>query len=53
VAISRREKQVEFIIDGNISQVNRTIAKYDIENLWMDDPSLEDIFLHFYEKETV
>ncbi|MEI8199472.1 MAG: ABC transporter ATP-binding protein [Eubacteriales bacterium] len=51
--ISRRDKQVEFIIDGNISQVNRTIAKYDIENLWMDDPSLEDIFLHFYEKETV
>jgi len=51
--ISRRDKQVEFIIDGNISKVNRTIAKYDIENLWMDDPSLEDIFLHFYEKETV
>jgi len=52
-AVSRRDKQVEFIIAGNISQVNRTIAKYDIENMWMDDPSLEDIFLHFYEKETL
>lgn len=40
-----------FLFKGNINDVMRKIADIEITNLWIEEPDLEEIFLHYYEKE--
>lgn len=42
---------VSFIYRGNINPVLKKISELDIANLWVEEPSLEEIFMHFYQKE--
>ncbi|PEJ58208.1 MULTISPECIES: ABC transporter ATP-binding protein [unclassified Bacillus (in: firmicutes)] len=49
--IEIKGKTISFIFKGNINNVLRKIADIEIENLWIEEPDLEEIFLHYYEKE--
>ncbi|MEE6452599.1 ABC transporter ATP-binding protein [Gottfriedia acidiceleris] len=49
--ISTKGKTISFIFKGNINKVLKKIAEIEIENLWIEEPDLEEIFLHYYEKE--
>lgn len=40
-----------FLFKGNINTVLRKIAKIEVTNLWIEEPDLEEIFMHYYEKE--
>jgi ABC-2 type transport system ATP-binding protein len=40
-----------FLFKGNINTVLKKISEMDIANLWIEEPDLEEIFLHYYEKE--
>ncbi|MEH7490906.1 ABC transporter ATP-binding protein [Neobacillus niacini] len=40
-----------FLFKGNINEVMRKIADIEITNLWIEEPDLEEIFIHYYEKE--
>lgn len=40
-----------FLFRGNINDVMKKIAEIDIVNLWIGEPDLEEIFMHYYEKE--
>lgn len=40
-----------FLFRGNLNDVIKKIAELDIANLWVDEPDLEEIFMHYYEKE--
>jgi len=40
-----------FIFKGNINEVMKKIAGVEIMNLWIEEPDLEEIFMHYYEKE--
>ena len=42
---------VSFLFKGNINMVLKKIAEMDIVNIWIEEPDLEEIFLHYYEKE--
>ena len=42
---------VSFLFKGNINMVLKKIAEMDIANIWIEEPDLEEIFLHYYEKE--
>ncbi len=42
---------VSFIFKGNINMVLKKVAEMDITNIWIEEPDLEEIFLHYYEKE--
>ena len=42
---------VSFLFKGNINMVLKKIAEMDITNIWIEEPDLEEIFLHYYEKE--
>jgi ABC-2 type transport system ATP-binding protein len=42
---------ISFIFKGNINNVMKKISEIDIENLWIEEPDLEEIFMHYYEKE--
>lgn len=44
-------KLVSFLFKGNINSVLKKIAEIEILNLWVEEPDLEEIFLHYYEKE--
>ncbi|MDP4180420.1 MAG: ABC transporter ATP-binding protein [Bacillota bacterium] len=40
-----------FIFNGNINSVMKKITDLELYNVWVDDPDLEEIFLHYYAKE--
>jgi ABC-2 type transport system ATP-binding protein len=40
-----------FLFRGNINEILKKIAAIEVTNLWIEEPDLEEIFLHYYEKE--
>ncbi|PAB60692.1 ABC transporter ATP-binding protein [Anaeromicrobium sediminis] len=42
---------VNFMFKGNINTIMQKIATVDISNIWIDEPDLEEIFMHYYSKE--
>lgn len=46
-----KDNHTSFLFKGNINEVMRKIADVEITNLWIEEPDLEEIFMHYYEKE--
>lgn len=42
---------VSFLYRGQINDVTRKIADLDLSNILVEEPDLEEIFLHYYQKE--
>lgn len=40
---------ISFIYKGNIDLMLKKIAEIEITNVWIEEPELEDIFMHYYE----
>ncbi|WP_298842667.1 ABC transporter ATP-binding protein [Clostridium sp.] len=40
-----------FIFSGNINSIIKKISETEIKNIWIEEPDLEEIFMHYYEKE--
>ncbi|MBN8191242.1 ABC transporter ATP-binding protein [Bacillus sp. NTK074B] len=49
--LEMKDQHVSFLFRGNINTVLKKIANIEISNLWIEEPDLEEIFLHYYEKE--
>jgi ABC-2 type transport system ATP-binding protein len=49
--IEIKGKTVNFIFKGNINSVMKRIAEIDIRNISIEEPDLEEIFMHYYAKE--
>jgi ABC-2 type transport system ATP-binding protein len=45
------DQKVSFLFKGNINSVMEKIAGIEITNLSVTEPDLEEIFMHYYEKE--
>ncbi|WP_099361038.1 ABC transporter ATP-binding protein [Fredinandcohnia onubensis] len=45
------DQKVSFLFKGNINSVMERIAGIEITNLSVSEPDLEEIFMHYYEKE--
>ncbi|MDQ8735832.1 ABC transporter ATP-binding protein [Paenibacillus sp. LHD-38] len=45
------DHSVCFLFRGDINNVMKKIAEVEIANLWIEEPDLEEIFMHYYEKE--
>jgi ABC-2 type transport system ATP-binding protein len=43
---------VNFLFRGNLNDAMRVIAKVNLANLVIEEPDLEEIFLHYYQKES-
>jgi len=41
-------KDLQFLFSGNINELLSTLAGYKLENLTIEEPPLEEIFLHYY-----
>ncbi|HYE67559.1 MAG TPA: ABC transporter ATP-binding protein, partial [Anaerovoracaceae bacterium] len=46
-----KDKTISFLFKGNINLILKMIAAIDLYNLWIEEPNLEEIFMHYYEKE--
>jgi len=46
-----KHNDVSFLFKGNINLIIQKISVIEIANLWIEEPSLEDVFMHYYEKE--
>lgn len=44
-------KTVNFLFKGNINLIMKKISDVEISDVWIEEPSLEEIFMHYYEKE--
>ena len=44
-------RTMEFLYNGKIDEIIRSLADTDVDNLWIEEPSLEEVFMHYYEKE--
>lgn len=42
---------VSFLFKGNINLIIKKITGIEILNIWIEEPTLEEIFMHYYEKE--
>jgi len=42
---------ISFLFSGNINFIMKKISEIEIDNLWIEEPDLEEIFMHYYEKE--
>jgi ABC-2 type transport system ATP-binding protein len=42
---------ISFLFRGNVNSIMKKIAEIEIANLWVEEPDLEEIFMHYYEKE--
>lgn len=41
--------KITFLYKGNIDSLIKKISKFNVKDIWIEDPSLEEIFLHYYE----
>jgi len=46
-----KDNLVSFLYKGNINLILQKISAIEIANLRIEEPSLEDVFMHYYEKE--
>lgn len=44
-------KRVSFLFKGNINLILQKLAAVEINNIWIEEPNLEEVFMHYYEKE--
>ncbi len=49
--LERKDGVVSFYYKGDINAVVAHLAGLRIRNLWVEEPTLEEIFLHYYQKE--
>jgi ABC-2 type transport system ATP-binding protein len=45
------DNTVSFLFKGNLNDILKKISQIEITNIWVDEPDLEEIFMHYYEKE--
>jgi ABC-2 type transport system ATP-binding protein len=50
-SIKLEGKTASFMYKGSMNRVIRKIAEADLENIWIEEPTLEEVFMHYYEKE--
>lgn len=42
---------ISFLFRGNINLVTKKLAGMDLVNAWIEEPTLEEVFMHYYKKE--
>lgn len=49
--LQQEGNRVSFIYKGNINLVMKRLAEIELINVWIEEPDLEDIFMHYYVRE--
>lgn len=46
--LARHDKRLSFMYSGNVNELVNMLAAIKIDNLMIEEPSLEEIFMHYY-----
>lgn len=46
-----KDNSVSFIFKGNLNSIMKKIAEVELQNISIEEPDLEEIFMHYYAKE--
>lgn len=49
--LERKDHSISFLYRGNVNQIIGQLARFDIHDLSVQEPTLEEIFMHYYKKE--
>ncbi|MCX7772249.1 MAG: ABC transporter ATP-binding protein, partial [Clostridia bacterium] len=49
--LTQENKTISFLFKGNLNDIMKKLSEVNIKNVWIEEPSLEEIFMHYYEKE--
>ena len=52
VKLQREGRQESYLYKGDMNELVRDLAGYDIEDILIEEPALDEIFMHFYESES-
>jgi ABC-2 type transport system ATP-binding protein len=44
-------RTISFLFKGNINMVMKKFVDIEVSNVWIEEPTLEEIFMNYYEKE--
>ncbi|MCK8060721.1 MULTISPECIES: ABC transporter ATP-binding protein [unclassified Fusibacter] len=47
--LSIKGNRVDFLYSGEMHDLLQGISKIGVKNLWVEDPNLEEIFMHYYQ----
>lgn len=50
IQVVRNGEQEDFIFDGNLNELLADLSKQDVSDILIEEPSLDEIFMHFYEE---
>ena len=49
VMLERSDRRIRIQVRGDINPLIRMLARYDLQDLTFSEPSLEEVFLHYYQ----
>jgi ABC-2 type transport system ATP-binding protein len=49
--VAQEASEVSFLFKGEIGTLIQTIGRFPLSNVQIEEPDLEEIFLHYYDKE--
>ncbi|MGN1343269.1 MAG: ABC transporter ATP-binding protein [Traorella sp.] len=49
--VQKHDDQISFLYNGNMNDLIHLLSKYDISDLSINEPDLEEIFMHYYSEE--
>lgn len=47
--IDIQDSEVSFLYRGDVNVLMKHLAKHELKNCWLEEPELEEIFLHYYQ----
>jgi ABC-2 type transport system ATP-binding protein len=50
-SLELKDKNARFIFKGNINTILRKLSEFELRNVSIEEPDLEEIFMHYYSKE--
>ena len=45
---SMKDNELVFIYRGNINEITKTLSKYNIDKLLIEEPTIDEVFMHYY-----
>ena len=49
--LQAKDNIISFLFKGNLNLIMKKISELDLSNVWIEEPDLEEIFIHYYVKE--
>lgn len=45
------DNNISFLFKGNVNLIMKKLSEIELLNIWIEEPNLEEIFMHYYRKE--